>query len=595
MQPTDVPGPRRPRWATTRKATAPNKAAAALEAAAAEPAAPTAPSRRASVGDHGAVPVGGAGSEGEPAHDVLPSAARQPAAAQPAATQPAPASVADVAKAEPVARLSKALDQAATDLSDALARCAELHGQFIRQAERRRGWGHIEETLADELRHRRLKVMLMTVDAMPDLMRAEAAQAAARFPEVDVSGHRLPLVPSGDNPEVVADWWHDLSNPDRAVVIERLSHWCGRTDGIPAEVRHRANMAILAEEIHARAAGIQDEMAAAAAPDSGPLPADAMSESVEDRERRDLRGLLKLRALLSPPEEDLGVPDSVVPAESLAALDEITTPLHQRGLYLLDARAYPLRTAVVLGDLPLAHTVILHVPGTTTTVDLRLYREATWMSALREEAGRIAGAALGGTDGVAVVDWIGYQAPYDVAARRALGESGIRWIVPGEAVDDRYAREAAPLLVQCAKGLRALVGPHVRLVASGHSYGASVLGLAMQETDVFDAAIITGCPGLFTDTVDKLLLPEGKLYAAVATGDIVTRLQIFGPDVAKMPGVKLLGAVPHLASYPDGGRTWTRLNMGHESYYDRGSSLLNDLAAAAVGEDPPSRWPAWAT
>lgn len=496
---------------------------------------------------------------------------------------------------EPVTRLSRELADAADELARALGRCAELHGQFMRQAETRRDWGHIEETLSDELRHRRLKVMLLTVDSMPELMRTEAAEAAARFPEVDATGQRLPLVPTSTDPEVVADWWHDLSHSDRAVVVDRLSHWCGRTDGLPAEVRHRANMVTLGEEIHARAAGIQEEMAAAAGPGDGPLPAAPVLESVEDRERRDLRGLLKLRALLSPPETDLGVPESVVPAESLAALDEITTPLDQRGLYLLDARTYPLRTAVVFGDLSLAHTVILHVPGTTTTVDLRLYREATWMSALREEAGRIAGPALGGVDGVAVVDWIGYQAPYDVAARRALGESGIRWIVPGEAIDDRYAREAAPLLTQAARGLRAIVGPHVRLVASGHSYGASVLGLAMQETDVFDAAIVTGCPGLFTDRVDKLLLPEGKLYCAVATGDIVTRLQIFGPEVAKMPGVKLLGAVPHLVSYPDGGRSWTRLNMGHESYYDRGSSLLNDLAAAAVGEEPPTRWPAWAT
>ncbi|MCO5308297.1 MAG: alpha/beta hydrolase family protein [Austwickia sp.] len=578
MQPTGVPRARRGKGTVaTRAAATPNRPGPAPS----EPPAAELPTPR------------------PPAPKQPPS---KPPAGKPATNKPAepprdaaPAAPDAEPPPEPVARLSRELARAAAELEASLARCAELHGQFMRQAETQRDWGHIEETLSDELRHRRLKVMQMTVEAMPELLRTEAAEAAARFPDVDVTGARLPLVPSGEDPEIVADWWHDLRNQDRAIVVERLSQWCGRTDGIPAEVRHRTNMALLAEEIHARAAGIQDEMAAAAAPDSGPLPSGAMTESVEDRERRDLRGLLKLRALFTPPDADLGVPRSVVPAESLAALDEITTPLKQRGLYLLDARDYPLRTAVLLGDLSLAHTVILHVPGTTTTVDLRLYREATWMSALREEAGRIAGPALGGTDGVAVLDWIGYQAPYDVAARRALGESGIRWIVPGEAVDDRYAREAAPLLVRAARGLRALVGPHVRLVASGHSYGASVLGLAMQETDVFDAAIITGCPGLFTDTVDKLLLPPGKLYAAVATGDIVTRLQIFGPDVAKMAGVKLLGAVPHLASYPDGGRAWTRLNMGHESYYDRGSSLLNDLAAAAVGEDPPSRWPAWAT
>ena len=150
-----------------------------------------------------------------------------------------------------MARLSRELARAADDLEHALSRCAELHGQFMRQAEGHRDWGHIEETLSDELRHRRLKVMLMTVDGMPDLIRAEATETAARYPDVAATGERLPLVPSGDDPDEVADWWHDLSNQDRAVVVERLSHWCGRTDGIPAEVRHRANMATLAEEIHA--------------------------------------------------------------------------------------------------------------------------------------------------------------------------------------------------------------------------------------------------------------------------------------------------------------------------------------------------------
>ena len=500
---------------------------------------------------------------------------------------------------EPVARLDRELSLAADDLADALQRCAALHEQFMQAAQTGEHgghrWGHLEETLADELRHRRLRVMFLATDAMPDLIRQEAAQAQARFPDMDVTGSRLPLVPATGDPEAIADWWIGLDESDRLALSERLRHWCGRTDGVPAQVRHTANIATLSEEIHARAARLEDEIAAASSPDGGPLPSGARDDNADERERRDLRGLLKLRALFAPPGADLGLPESVVPAEALAALDEITTPLDRRGLYLLDARDYPLRTAVVLGDIDTAHTVVLHVPGTTTTVDLRLYREATWMSALREEAGRVAGDSEGGIDGVAVVDWIGYQAPYDIATRRSLGDSGIRWLVPGEAIDDRYAREAAPLLAQCARGLRALIGPHVRLVGSGHSYGASVLGLAAMETDVFDACVITGCPGIFTDDVADLQLPEGALYAAVATGDIIPRLGIFGPEVAKLPGVKLLAPVPHLAGYPDGGRAWTRLNVGHESYYDRGSSLLHDLASAIVGDEPPSRWPSWAT
>lgn len=498
-------------------------------------------------------------------------------------------------QAETVRRLAAELAQAADDLEEVLDRCTTLHDQFMRQAETARDWSRLEETLTDELRHRRLRVMFLAAESAADLVREDARQAAGRFPEVDVRGERLPCLPDEIAPAAVAAWWHELDEHDRELVVERLGHWCGRADGLPVSVRHEANLANLSAEIHTRAGGLSDEVAAASSPDGGPLPTGAVPDSADQRERRDLRGLLKLRAFFSPPGTQLGVPESVVPAESLAALDEITTPLDQRHLYLLDARSYPLRTAVVLGDLSRARTVILHVPGTTTTVDMRLYREATWMSALREEAGRVAGAERGGVDGVAVVDWIGYQAPYDIATRRALGDSGIRWLVPGEAIDDRYAREAAPLLASCAEGLRAVIGPEARLVASGHSYGASVLGLAMARTDVFDAAVVTGCPGLFTDDLSALHIPENKFYAAVATGDFIPRLGIFGPEVSRLPGVRLLAPVPHLVTYPDGSRVWTRLNVGHESYYDRGSSLLHDLACAAVGEEPPIRWPSWAT
>ena len=516
----------------------------------------------------------------------------------------------------PLPRLAPELEGAADALEDALTRCGALHESFIRQAIADPGTHRRDITLGDQLRHRRIQVMLHTAGGLAEALREDAAQARARFPHVDTSGTRLPPEPPSDDPYAVALWWDDLDEADRELVAQRLGNWCGRTDGLPADVRHRANMAQLAEEIHARASSVADEIAAAEGPDSSGEPHDREAEAeaqsergetprhppeadprddAEEQARADLRGLLKLRALFSPQGTSLGVPDSVVPAEALAALGDVTTPLDHRGLYLLDAGSFPLKAAFVLGDLSLAQTVILHVPGTTTTVDLRLYREATWMSALRDEAGRILGQERGGRDAIAVVDWIGYQAPYDVASRRALGESGLRWLVPGEAVNDRYAREAAPSLVRFARGLRAVVGPQVRLVASGHSYGASVLGLALRETSVFDACMVTGCPGLFTDDVSKLQIPPGQMFTAVATGDVVARLGIFGPDVAKLPGVQLVAPVPHLASYPDGGRTWTKLNMGHESYYERGSSLLHDLASIAVGRQVRQRWPAWAT
>ncbi len=529
----------------------------------------------------------------------------------------------------PVPRLGPELQASAGRLDEVLSQCAALHESFMRQTHdsRARGdapsgakqRGRREAALGDELRHRRIRVMLHAAGGLADLLREDARQAQARFPLVDTSGTRLPPEPPSGDPYAVALWWDDLDEPGRHLVTHRLGNWCGRADGLPAEVRHQANITHLAEEIHTRMGAMTDEAAAADSDDAAQVRRDDVTHDegildprdTDERARADLRGLLKLRALFSVPAwgpawgpgsgpstdpgTDLGVPESVMPGESFAALDDVTTPLDRRGLYLLDARRSPLKTAVVLGDLARAHTVILHVPGTTTTVDLRLYREATWMSNLRDEAGRILGENGGGSEGIAVVDWMGYQAPLDVATRRPLGASGLHWLVPGEAVDDRYAREAAPSLARFARGVRASLGPQVRLVASGHSYGASVLGLALRETSAFDAFILAGCPGIFTDDITTLKIPPGQTFAAVGTGDVVARLGIFGPDAARLPGVQLVAPVPHLATYPDGSRAWTKLNMGHESYYDRGTSLLHDIAAVAVGRHVPHRWPAWAT
>ena len=290
-----------------------------------------------------------------------------------------------------------------------------------------------------------------------------------------------------------------LSAGQREEVCAAQTAWVGRADGLPADVRQAANLRLLDAEIERRGGAAAAEIGAEPLHDPAPL-----------EEARDLRGLLKLRAFVR------GVEPAVAPGPraertSTGAEDRdpaqrspaarradpyAATPLAERSCYLLDVSAYPLKAAVVLGDLDTATTVILHVPGTTTTVDLRLEREVAWLSALREEAGRL----VGGREHIAVVGWIGYHAPYDVATRRALGDSGMRVLVPGEASDDRYARAAAPDLARCARGLRAILPARAseqrtRLVASGHSYGASVVGLASRRPTLSTLQSSPAVPG----------------------------------------------------------------------------------------------------
>lgn len=466
----------------------------------------------------------------------------------------------------------------------------ESHGQYARLIDAERSWARLDDAIGEQIRRRRTEVGLTGATDLVQSLRHEAKQVASRHPDVDRQGRPLPPRPPSEGPQVVRDWWAGLSPSQRAEVLAAESAWVGRADGLPARVRHEANLRVLDAEIERRGGS------AAARPGTEPL-----HDAPTLEETRDLRGLLKLRAFLrgdtgsTPPSLSAPAtpavppqmpgpsrpPDAPAERAERATDNYPSTASGERFCYLLDASAYPLKAAIVLGDLDTAQTVVLHVPGTTTSVDLRLQREVAWLSALREEAGRLAG----GRDRIAIIDWIGYHAPYDVATRRALGDSGIRVLVPGEASDDRYARAAAPDLTRCARGLRAILRPDRRLVASGHSYGASVIGLALAQTSAFDAAVVAGCPGLFATSVAQLRLPSDRLFAVVAPGDLISFLGVFGGQVLAMEGVRILSPFPRLFTYPGGRRVLLRQVWGHESYYHPGSATI--LGIAAVVADVP--------
>lgn len=449
--------------------------------------------------------------------------------------------------------LTTALLSAAERLTAAGEAAAVAHAAYTRLCEQDRDDLDERSVVADQVLSRRVDVGLYAVARLVEHLTEEAGRAHERYPDVDAEGKRLlPRAPVGD-PAALHRWWQDLSDPDHARLIATRPVWVGGADGLPVWARHAANTVVLDAEISRRAhlLGLEERIL----------------DETGIREQRDLRGLVKLRALLRDDPNTAGVVD-------------ISTPRQERHLYLIDAGSYPLKAAVVLGNVETAEILVVHVPGATSTVDLRLFREATWMSNLRVEIGRLAG----GLDKVAVVDWIGYEAPFDIATRRHLGDSGMSVLVPGEAADDRYAREAAPKLARCAEGLRALVGGTVRMVASGHSYGGSVMGLALQQTGVFDVAMVTGCPGLFANDVSQFKLPQQGLYAAVAPGDIIGMLNIFGVQVAQIQGVQLLNPLPRATMYPDGSRALLLPPVGHESYYNANTVSLHSLAAVAVGD-----------
>lgn len=461
--------------------------------------------------------------------------------------------------------LAAALERAATNLEAVVAEATAAHEQYELACADRPQPGL--DAITQGVRHRRTQVALYAAGLLVQHLRTESANAFERFPELDATGARRPTRPPSDEPSVVCAWWHKLDADTQEDIIVHSPSWVGQADGLPVIARHRANMVLLEAELERRA-----ELA-----EPGGMPE---GEEATEEELRDLRGLLKLRALLDPTSqaEDVdhgGLKSGGLQERTLAALEKVSTPLHERFLYLLDTSIYPIKTAIVLGDLENADHVVLHVPGATTTVDLRLFREATWMSNLRSEAGKYAG----GAEHVAVVDWIGYQAPYDIAVRKALGDSKVSLLMPGQAADERYAREAAPDLVRCAAGLRAICPEDAWLVASGHSYGGAVIGLALSQTDAFDVAMVSGCPGLFTDDLATLSLEPGRMFVAASPGDVVPLLGIFGGQVLQIPGIKFISPYARATTGPDGSRSFLLPTFGHETYYNLGTATLQAFAA----------------
>lgn len=416
------------------------------------------------------------------------------------------------------------LRRTADDLETVLEEAWAAHRRYAIALERASSWRSFDSVVSGPLRQRRTDIAMRMARTLAGLLREEADDADMRLRGLTVTGRITPSSPADDDPATVAAWWAGLPDEERALVLRDHPGWAGRADGLPVKVRHAANTRVLE------------------------------------------------RTLESPPDH--------LTDEDLSGLQALSVLPDDAQLYLLDVRSGPVRAGVLLGSLDTASGVLVHVPGATTTVAYRLERELTWLNAVRDEVGRTTGER----GSVSVLDWIGYQTPLDIAVRRDLGDTGLRWITPGQATDDRYAREGAPSLQRCLRGLRT-VAPDARLVASGHSYGGSVIGLALltAEETLVDAMVVTGCPGLFATSVSALQAPDEEVYAFVAAGDLIARLGMFGVETAKVEGIRLLSPVARMVVDADGARRFLRPPVGHEDYYTPGTTSLAAVAAVATG------------
>lgn len=425
----------------------------------------------------------------------------------------------------------------------------------------------------------------------------------------DTSASMTP--PPGASPAQAAGWWHALSDADRATVQRDHPEWVGNLDGIPASVRDAANRE---RARRMRQAAEQD-----------------LHDLQGDLERAQRMGLStgEITREMGRLRERL---------DSLTAV-ETTLARGGRQLLTLDETGERVRAAVAIGDIDTADHVSVFVPGTRTNVPESLAGYDEQMQRLQKTAAR----TLPPGETVAVVSWLGYEAPQLHADTRAPFEL---LADDDRVIADGAATRGAPALSRFLNGIDSARPTHPHLSLVGHSYGTLVASLAAQQGTGVDEVVMLGSPGAEVthadqwgtrtghayhlgyrdDPVDQLAQPEkivdpvtGRIPTWVPGRDWLRReaveqayhLQPFGPDLDVVPGVTTLpvsggpamtDARPPLLTQPSGAWLSGQPNKDpfsiHSSYTDEGSQAQYQIAQVIAGRQnrlspaaSPFTWP----
>lgn len=309
-----------------------------------------------------------------------------------------------------------------------------------------------------------------------------------------------PTPPVGASASDNRAWWDSLTPSQRQSMLETSPDVVGDRDGLPADARHRANLARLPAERTALESARQALVDRAA----------TMSGFEAHRARRELVDVTGRLA-------------------DLDAVDRAVLDHPDRRLLLLDARSgEQVRAAVAVGDPDTADHIAVTTPGMNAGVRATLASMADEAAALRQEAQ----AQLRATPGrahetVSAIAWIGYDPPRTSGSVTDAARGGL-----AVAQKDR-ASAGARDLARFYDGLGvAHTGSDPHITAIGHSYGSVTTGLALRESGghPVDDLVVYGSPGLVdVRSPSDLGLGRGHAYEMTADGDVIARLGRFGP------------------------------------------------------------------
>ena len=395
---------------------------------------------------------------------------------------------------------------------------------------------------ADRAVSRRLRTAVGVLDGTP------AHFVGGHLPEAPPPYDTGSEIPVGESPEEVNAWWTSLGDAERTRLLTSWPEKLGNLNGIPVADRSTANETILQRDLDrpaevATSRGVTKEEVLAHPEKYG------MAGRMMDR----YHNALKVQDALDK--------DAANATDAYGNTPDILLMKYDPEAFGGDGAA-----AIAIGDPDKAANTSVMVSGLTTSVSAGTLSDGSGVN-VYNEANR-----ADWVDSTAVVQWMGYDAPDDLAV-----------------VEPNMARNGAQLL---APDVNALAVTHdsspSHTTVIGHSYGSTTVadaaaGYGMHTDDV----VLVGCPGtdLANSAADFHLPPDGHLFVGSASTDIVTNL---GREHVYVPGVGLgrdpamdgFGSIRFHAEVADLGANPVD---EHTSYFTKGSESLFSMGDIVSG------------
>ncbi|GEM33196.1 alpha/beta hydrolase [Nocardia neocaledoniensis NBRC 108232] len=396
-----------------------------------------------------------------------------------------------------------------------------------------------------------------------------------------------PQPPVNGTAEDNRKWWDSLTTTQKNEILSSSPGSVGNLDGLPAEVRDKANRAMIQPEydrLVADKARFEDAVVTAGA--TGDMAGVAEAQTGLDRTNQKIKDLEAVRAAVG---------------DSAAATNP---PRYLMALDMQSGRQG--RAAVAVGNPDTADHISVTTPGLGSDLDETLLGGGTGnlhggMIGEAEQLIRTSETQLGnagrGDENVAAIAWFGYDPPQGGMSLEAVEPDMIN------VTNEGRAQEAAAPLSSFYDGLDVASeknDPHI--TALGHSYGSLATSLALQEqSGVVDDVVFYGSPGLgaevpglpgisgagspitnlgWNDAVENagdLGLRNGHVYEMSEDRDPVANLDAFGRSPNSMPWVTHLSTDPITVTDPATGKPMTFSGATGHSEYGRTDGTTGQL------------------